>query len=236
MKVPSGEIFSDEDIELLKLMAKHGFVSWNEEPIKLKSGVMSHVYIRGREDLTDHPDLLVAVGRKVSEKVHHMMERDNDKRQPCLIGIPVAGIPLATAGSLFDATHSKNLTQAICYRIMRQKIKEHGANHNWVDGKPDFEKHRYIAIDNVITDGGSKFEAVEKFNNDGYRGKDLDQIIFIDRGQGGPEALVKKGLKAPEIIFKLSDITFVYKKLNLWPPESIKKVEDEIAAHQFISK
>lgn len=233
MKVPSGEVFSEEDIELLKLMAKYGFVSWNEEPIKLKSGIMSHVYIMGREDLTDHPELLVALGRKVSEKVHQIMQRENDKRQPCLIGIPIAGIALATAGSMYDAINSKDPSRAICYRVMRQKIKEHGAHHNWVDGRPDFKKHRYIAIDNVITDGGSKLEAIEKFDSDGYPGKDLDQIIFIDRGQGGLELLVQKGLKVPEIIFKLSDITYVYKELNLWPTESIKKVEEEIALHQL---
>jgi len=235
MKVPSGEIFNEEDLELLKLMAKYGFVSWNETPVKLKSGIMSHVYVMGREDLTDHPDLSVAVGRKVSERVHGMMDREKDKRQPCIIGIPIAGIPLATAASFYDAIHSKEPSNAICYRIMRQKIKEHGAHHNWIDGRPDFNKHRYISIDNVITDGGSKIEAAEKLDNDGYPGKELDQIIFIDRGQGGPELLVKKGFKVPEIIFKLSDITFVYKELNLWPVESVAKVEEEIKAHQFIN-
>ncbi|HTE48527.1 MAG TPA: hypothetical protein VK675_01305 [Candidatus Paceibacterota bacterium] len=233
MKVPSGEIFNENDIELLKLMAKYGFVSWSEKPFKLKSGIMSHVYVFGREDLTDHPELLVAVGRKISERVHKMMKAANDKRQPCLIGIPIAGIPLATAAALFDAINSKNPSQSICYRIMRQKLKAHGAHHNWIDGRPDFEKHRYIGIDNVITDGGSKIEAAENFENDGYPAKDLDQIIFIDREQGGPQLLVEKGFKKPEIIFKLLDITFVYKELGLWSPESIKKVEDEIAAHQF---
>jgi len=234
MKVPSGEIFTEEDIELLKLMAKYGFIRWSEEPYKLKSGIMSHVYVFGREDLTDHPELLVAIGRKISERVHQVMKRDKDTRQPCLIGIPIAGIPLATATSLYDAMHVKNPAQSICYRIMRQKIKEHGAHHSWIDGRPDFKKYRYIAIDNVIAGGDSKMEAIERFENDGYPGKDLDQIIFIDREQGGPELLVKKGIKEPEIVFKLFDITFVYEKLGLWSAESVKKVEDEIKAHQFL--
>ena len=233
MKVPSGEIFSENDIELLKLMAKYGFVRWSEEQFKLKSGIMSHVYVFGREDLTDHPELLVAVGRKISERVHKMIESSGDKRQPCLIGIPIAGIPLATAGSLYDAVNNRNPAKGICYRIMRQKLKAHGAHHNWIDGRPDFKKHLYIAIDNVITDGGSKIEAAENFENDGYPAKELDQIIFIDREQGGPKLLMEKGFKKPEIIFKLLDITFVYKELGLWSPESIKKVEAEIAAHQF---
>ena len=236
MKVPSGEILNDKDIELLKLMAKYGFVRWSDEPFKLKSGIMSHVYVFGREDLTDHPELLIAVGRKISERVWKIVKADGDKRQPCLIGIPMAGVALATAGSLFDAINSKNPAQAICYRIMRQKLKAHGAHHNWIDGRPDFKEHRYIYIDNVITDGGSKIEAAANFENDGYPAKELDQIIFIDREQGGPQLLVKQGFKTPEVIFKLLDITFVYKELGLWSPESVKKVEDEIAAHQFAHK
>lgn len=234
MKVPSGKIFSENDIELLKLMAKYGFVSWNKEPVKLKSGILSHVYVMGREDLTDHPELLIAVGRKVSEKVHQIMEKNKDERQACLVGIPIAGIPLATAGALYDAMHSKDPSKAVCYRIMRQKIKEHGTHHNWIDGRPDFKKHRYISIDNVITDGGSKIEAAEKLDSDGYPGKEIDQIIFIDRGQGGPQLLKQKGFKELEIIFELSDITYVYRELKLWPEEAIKKVEEEIKAHQLL--
>lgn len=236
MEVPSGEVFDEQDITLLKLMAEHGFVRWSEEPFTLKSGIQSHVYVFGREDLTDHPELLVAVGQKVSSHVRMMMERDRDDRQPCIIGIPIAGIALATSASIFDAIHAKDPSKAICYRIMRQKLKAHGAHHNWVDGRPDFDKHRYIAIDNVVTDGGSKVEAAEKLTEDGYPGKEMDQIIFIDREQGGPELLVQQGFKQPEILFKLLDITFVYKELGLWSPESVKKVEEEIAAHQFIKK
>ncbi len=236
MKVPSGEIFSENDIELLKLMAKYGFVRWSEEPFKLKSGIMSHVYVFGREDLTDHPDLSVLVGRKISERVWKMMKISKDKRQPCIIGIPIAGIPLATAASVFDAIKSKDPSKAICYRIMRQKLKPHGAHHNWIDGRPDIEKHRYISIDNVITDGGSKIEAAEKMDNDGYKAKEIDQIIFIDREQGGTQMLVEKGFKAPEIIFKLSDITFVFKELGLWSEESVQKVQSEIKAHHFSNK
>lgn len=148
MKVPSGEKLNKKDIELLKLMAKHGFIRWSKEPFILKSGIKSHVYVFGREDLTDHPELLLAVGRKISERVH---EINKTKKQPCLIGIPIAGIALATAASLFDAKSSKNTEKTICYRIMRQVQKKHGAHHNWVDGRPDFKKHIYMTVDNVVT-------------------------------------------------------------------------------------
>ncbi|MBI2003821.1 MAG: hypothetical protein HYS78_02510 [Parcubacteria group bacterium] len=231
MKVPSGENLNKQDIKLLRLMAKHGFIRWSEEPFTLKSGIKSHVYVFGREDLTDHPELLLAVGRKISERVYKL---NRTKKQPCLIGIPIAGISLATATSLFNARNSKNKDRAICYRIMRQVQKKHGAHHNWVDGRPDFKKHIYMTVDNVVTDGGSKIEAGQRLEKDGYPAKRMHQIIFIDRQQGASKLLRKAGYKKPEIIFNLLDITYVYRKLGLWSPESIKKVEDEIKAHQFI--
>jgi len=231
MKVPSGAILNEKDIELLRLMAKHGFVKWSEEPFTLKSGITSHFYVLGREDLTDHPELLLAIGEKIAERVHEMT---SSNKQPCLIGIPIAGIALATAASLVDAMKAKDSSKAICYRIMRQKLKDHGAHKSWVDGRPDFEQHEYITIDNVITDGGSKIEAAERLEQDGYPSKEIKQIIFIDRQQGGPQRLVEHGFRRPEVIYNLLDITFVYRELELWSKEAINQIEEEIKAHQFV--
>lgn len=221
MKVPSGQNLNKKDIELLKLMAKHGFIRWSDKPFTLKSGIQSHVYVFGREDLTDHPELTLAIGRKISERVH---EINKTKKQSCLIGIPMAGIALATAASLYDAVRSKNPDNAICYRVMRQIQKKHGAHHNWVDGRPDFKKHLYITVDNVVTDGGSKLEAGQRLIEDGYPAKKMHQIIFVDRQQGAIKNMKKAGYKNTEVIFNLLDITYVYRKLGLWSSESIKKV------------
>lgn len=56
IEVPSGKVFYEEDINILRLMAEYGFVCYSKTPFKLKSGIMSNVYVFGREDLTDNPD------------------------------------------------------------------------------------------------------------------------------------------------------------------------------------
>ena len=231
MNVPSGVTLSDGDIELLQLMARYGFVQWRDKPYTLKSGIQSHVYVFGREDLTDHPEFLLAVGKKITDIVHTM---DNDGKQPCLIGVPMAGIALATAASLVDAQQARDPARAICYRIMRQQRKQHGAHRFWVDGRPDFDRHAYITIDNVVSDGGSKIEAGGRLIEDGYPAKEMPQIIFIDRQQGATQLLIKAGYRAPTIVFNLLDMTHAYRELGLWSSSSVDKVEEEIKAHQFV--
>ena len=67
MKVPSGQVFSTLDLQLLPLMAKYKFIDWRDAAFKLKSGIESHVYVFGREDVTDHPDLEWLLGRKMGQ-------------------------------------------------------------------------------------------------------------------------------------------------------------------------
>jgi len=50
---------------------------------------------------------------------------------------------------------------------------------------------RVVLIDDIITDGGSKFEAIEVLEEAGLVVKDL--VILIDREQGGRELLASKG-------------------------------------------
>jgi orotate phosphoribosyltransferase len=94
MQMPSGKFFGKDDLELLKLMVECGFIQRRDTPFKLKSGVMSHVYVFGREDITDHPYLEWLIGLKIARLVEeYALPGDT---QPCLIGIPTAGTPLST--------------------------------------------------------------------------------------------------------------------------------------------
>jgi len=233
MEVPSGKVFTELDLEILPLMVKYKFVDWREVPFTLKSGIPSHVYVFGREDITDHPDLEWLVGRKIALAVRER-SLPSDK-QPCLIGIPTAGTAIAQAASMVSYAE-KILVNGhfICHRVMKEALKAHGANPSWVNGKPQPEFHTYGDLDNVVTDGGSKFEARERLTESGYPVDEMFSFIFVDRQQGGVQRMVQRGFTRIIVAYGLLDLTFVFGELGLWPKDAVKAVEEEIRAHQVI--
>lgn len=52
IELPSGKNLDYYDQEMFRYMASFGFVRWSEKPFTLKSGIQSHVYVYGREDVT----------------------------------------------------------------------------------------------------------------------------------------------------------------------------------------
>lgn len=236
MNLPSGDAFSPYDLELLKLMAKFGFIKYSQQPFKLKSGILSNVYVFGREDLTDNPELEWKIGHKIARMIiaFRINERGSEhSRQPCLIGIPTAGTPLAQAASMVSYSWGQT-SLLISHRIMREALKQHGAHQTWVNGKPD-PKHRYWLVDNVATNGQSKLEAREKLQQDGYPVEDVPVLIFINRQQGAVERLKREGFNKIVVVYNLLDIAFCLGELGLWPKSVVDSVEKEIKEHQFIS-
>ncbi len=230
MQVPSGRTLHERDTDLFRQMARHEFMRYEEKPFLLKSGIESHVYVYGREDLTDNPAFESNVGKVICNAVWGGMRDMGDIRQPCLIGIPTAGTPLAQAG----ARESLGSSSVICHRVMRETTKDHGPHRTWVNGKPDQYKHCYWLVDNVATNGESKLEAAQKLAIDGYPLKaQTPVLILVDRQQGGVKRLLQEGFKRVEVVYNLLDITFVLSELGLWPKEIVRKVEEEIHAHQF---
>ena len=239
---PSGRIFAKRDQEFLALACAYGFIEWRDTPFKLKSGIFSNVYVFGREDVTDHPDLEWLIGQIIVEVVLGCWRYTTlFQMQPCMIGIPTAGTALAQAAAMVAwAEKEKHLgAQIICHRIMREALKQsHGAGTHkgtWVNGKPN-PRQWYWGWDNVATNGDSKFEAAEKWAADGYNVGEMIAGIFVDRQQGAVPRLEKAGLfKKIVTVFNLLDITFAFGELGLWPKNAVKAVEKEIADHQFLA-
>ena len=232
MQVSSGVTFDKLDVQIITDMAEYGFVRYSEEPFKLKSGILSHVYVFGREDLTDHPELEWSLGKKIAQAVvqHHQP----DDRLPCLIGIPTAGTALAQAAAMVS-WKERILTPDghwLCHRIMREALKEHGAHRKWVNGDPS-DLYTFWTVDNVVTDGASKFEAAEKLLESGYPVTEMPSFILVDRQQGGVKRMVERGFPRIVVVYRLLDITFALGELGFWPKDLVGKVEEEIRAHQF---
>lgn len=239
MQVPSGAVYVEEDYILLGLMRDFGFVQYRDEPLRLKSGIFSNVYVFGREDLTDHPELEWCIGRKICKLVIANSHPPDD--YPCLIGIPTAGTTLAQAAAMvgcYEQLYYKH-NRPITHRLMREQPKDHGAHKGWINGKPT-PGQTYWLVDNVATDGQSKLEAEEKLRADGYPTihDNPDQapcLIWVDRQQGAIARLKNAGFTRIVVGYNLLDLTFAFGELKLWPKAAVKAVENEIRQHQFLS-
>ena len=97
-----------------------------------------------------------------------------------IAGIPYAGLPLAVATSLAGNV-------PLIYP--RREEKAYGTRKR-IEGLHE-PGEQIVVIDDIITDGASKFEAIRPLEEAGLVVKDL--VILIDREQGGRERLAAKG-------------------------------------------
>ncbi len=240
MDVPSGQTFDAYDRRILSLMARYGFIRWSDRLVPFTSGVESHVYVGGRDDLTDHPDLEWLLGLKMAQRVLEDAYARKDLRQQCLIGIPLAGTALAQAAALVDFARWRQIAlddgdgPRIIHRVLRGERKTHGLHQTWVDGKPDPARHTYWFLDNTVTDGGTKLEAREHLKEDGYPVQDMPTLIVVDRQQGGIRRMEQAGFSRIVVAYYLLDIIHAFGEMKLWPQARVQAVEEEIKTHQLV--
>jgi len=99
-----------------------------------------------------------------------------------IAGIPAAGLPLATAASL-------RIGKPMVWP--RMPVKEHGTG-NRVEGA--FEKgERLLLLDDLITTGASKLEAVEILRGEGLLVDAL--VVLVERGRQGRKDMVAAGIE-----------------------------------------
>ncbi|MBN1648109.1 MAG: orotidine-5'-phosphate decarboxylase [Spirochaetales bacterium] len=140
----------------------------------LKSGKVSPFYVDMRRISSD-AELLWKVGQAYAEMIAKM-ECDR------IAGIPVAGLPLATAASLISG-------KPLVYPRMTRK--DHGSG-NLVEG--EFKKgETVVMLDDLITTGKSKLEAAELLKQEGLLVKDL--VVLLERGAQGRRDMEAAGIR-----------------------------------------
>lgn len=181
---------------------------------KLKSGIMSPVYCDFR-GLVSKPALLKEIGQALGERAKQIGYSSSDR----LAGIPYAGLPLGVAASL---------ASGIPMIYPRKEVKDYGTR-KLIEGEYN-EGDRVLVIDDIITDGASKIEAIAPLTDAGLIVKDV--LIILDREQGGDRILAKAGYTLHSL-GKLSEVLDALVASGKVEPEMRAKVAEFIAANQF---
>lgn len=161
----------------------------------LKSGKKSPFYIDLRRVQSD-PVLL----KKAAKAYASLITKKYDR----VAGIPVAGLPLATALSL---------ETGIPLIFPRMTAKAHGTG-NKVEG--DWKKgERVLLLDDLITTGKSKIEAIDILREAGLIVEDL--VVLLERGAQGA-----KDMKAANINL----LSYAHVSELLEPCHELKLIDD----------
>ncbi len=109
-----------------------------------------------------------------------------------IAAIPYAALPIGTAVAL-------HLERPLVYP--RKEVKAYGTGKQ-IEGR--FEAgETAVVVDDVITSGGSKLEAIATLEAAGLKVRDI--VVLIDREEGGREPLEARGYRVHAVL-KLAEI------------------------------
>ncbi|TAK12507.1 MAG: orotidine-5'-phosphate decarboxylase [Anaerolineae bacterium] len=187
--------------DLLRL----GCVQFGE--FTLKSGAASPIYLDLRR-LAGDPVVLARAARAYLALLHPLVF---DR----VAGLPYAALPIAAAICLQGGW-------PLVYP--RKEVKDYGTK-SAVEG-PYIDGETVVVVDDLITTGGSKFEAIDKLKAAGLNVTDV--AVLVDRGSGAA-ALAERGLH-------LHSVFMLHTLLDYWRARDAITQEQYAAALAFLEQ
>lgn len=176
----------------------------------LKSGLISPIYIDLRR-LVAFPGWMTQVA---AAYIRLLKTLEFDR----IAGLPYAALPIATAISLQG-------NWPMIYP--RKSAKDYGTAAE-IEGIYHAGE-TVVVIDDLATTGGSKFEAIEKLNQEGLIVKDV--VVLIDRESGAKEALEAQGYHM-HALFTLTQLLDYWEEIERLPQEQIDNVRTFLKDNQ----
>ena len=195
--------------ELYEKIFDAGCIKFGE--FKLKSGIISPVYCDFR-GLVGLPVLLKEIGEALAKRAAQI---GCDR----IAGIPYAGLPLGVAASLAGG---------IPMIYPRKEAKDYGTK-KLIEGEYR-AGDKVLVIDDIITDGASKIEAIAPLAEAGLVVNDV--LIILDREQGGDKILAGAGYRL-HCLGTLSEILDVLVDAGKVESKIRSKVAEFITQNQF---
>lgn len=161
-----------EGLEVASAVFGAGCVRFGQ--FTLKSGEQAPIYLDLRR-LASDPRALSVVGDAFLPVLRGL-------EFELLAAIPYGGLPIGTAVALAGGW-------PLIYP--RQEVKAHGTR-SAVEGAYQ-SGETAVVIDDVVTTGGSKFEAIQKLEAAGLKVRDV--VVLVDREQGATETMSKAGYR-----------------------------------------
>jgi orotate phosphoribosyltransferase len=233
--------------ELIGILYDHGMIkTWyrdRPEGWTLVSGIWSPFYIQLRP-LSSYPnsrELLskvgIAMGKMIEEEVPQTINK--------LVGVAVAGIPIAVATTIFSGIPS-------CYTRKLEGIKttadlekwiQHYGEHSLVEG--ELKDGDVIAIvDDLVTKFDTKILAIEQIKHEVKRREKQTRrrlnvtcesvVVIIDREQGAAEVAKNVGIGLYSLIpFKSKGLWWLKGKMTEEEYKVIRDYLEDAGKYQY---
>jgi len=171
---------------LIVLVLEKAF-KYSEEPVfKLVSGKMSNYYFNCKA-VTLHPEGMHLIGNLIFDLIRDLNVKG-------VGGLTLGADPIACAVS-YTSYLKGHPIEAF---IVRKTAKSHGTQ-SWIEGNVK-KGDKVVIIDDVITTGKSTIEAINRAREEGLHV--VKVISFIDRQEGGREAIESSGYTLDALIKK----------------------------------
>jgi orotate phosphoribosyltransferase len=177
----------------------------------LKSGVHSPFYINLR--------FLISIPSVLRQSCEAMSAAAAGLKFDRVAGIPFAGLPLGVMVS-------QQLAVPLIYP--RPEVKQHG-DVRAIEG--DYAPgETVLVVDDLITNGGAKIEAIKPLQEAGLKVKDI--VVLIDREQGGVRLMAEKGY-AVHSVMTVSELLDKLKGMGLISEDQFRTSIDYVRSVRF---